>query len=54
MQCWIVMALWSAAAGCAAVLRGTALSFGKNPNELSCTDFKGAFLLGNHQYTPAD
>src|ERR1700752_1639803 len=29
---------------------GTALSFGKNPNELWCTDFKGEFLLGNHHY----
>ena len=26
------------------------LSFGKNPNELWCTDYKGEFLLGNHQY----
>src|SRR4029077_1609867 len=30
--------------------QGTALSFGKNPNELWCTDYKGEFLLGNHQY----
>ena len=31
--------------------QGTELSsFGKNPNELWCTDFKGEFLLGNHQY----
>jgi transposase InsO family protein len=30
--------------------QGTALSFGKNPNELWCTDYKGEFLLGNRQY----
>ena len=30
--------------------QGTALSFGKNPNELWCTDFKGEFLLGNDHY----
>ena len=30
--------------------QGTELSFGKNPNELWCTDFKGEFLLGNHEY----
>ena len=30
--------------------QGTELSFGKNPNELWCTDYKGEFLLGNHQY----
>jgi transposase InsO family protein len=30
--------------------QGTQLSFGKNPNELWCTDFKGEFLLGNHHY----
>src|SRR5450631_4008939 len=30
--------------------QGTALSLGKTPNELWCTDYKGEFLLGNHQY----
>jgi putative transposase len=30
--------------------QGTALSVGKNPNELWCTDYKGEFLLGNRQY----
>src|ERR1700738_1134677 len=30
--------------------RGTALSLGQKPNELWCTDYKGEFLLGNHQY----
>jgi len=29
---------------------GTALSLGQHPNELWCTDYKGEFLLGNHQY----
>src|SRR5712671_5558038 len=29
---------------------GTALSLGQKPNELWCTDYKGEFLLGNHQY----
>jgi putative transposase len=29
---------------------GTALSLGKNPNELWCTDYQGEFLLGNRQY----
>ena len=31
--------------------QGTELFFGKNPNELWCTDYKGEFLLGNqHDY----
>jgi transposase InsO family protein len=30
--------------------QGTPLSFGQNPNELWCTDYKGEFLLGNRQY----
>src|SRR3974390_923728 len=30
--------------------QGTELSFGKNPNELWCTDYKGEFLLGNREY----
>jgi putative transposase len=30
--------------------QGTALSLGQQPNELWCTDYKGEFLLGNHQY----
>ena len=29
---------------------GTALSAGVRPNDLWCTDFKGEFKLGNHQY----
>src|SRR3981189_2709774 len=28
--------------------QGTALSLGQTPNELWCTDYKGAVLLGNH------
>jgi transposase InsO family protein len=30
--------------------QGTPLSSGQRPNELWCTDYKGEFLLGNHQY----
>ena len=30
--------------------QGTALSLGQKPNQLWCTDYKGEFLLGNHQY----
>jgi len=30
--------------------QGTALSLGQRPNELWCSDYKGEFLLGNHQY----
>jgi transposase len=30
--------------------QGTPLSLGQRPNELWCTDCKGEFLLGNHQY----
>jgi transposase InsO family protein len=30
--------------------QGTPLSLGQTPNELWCTDYKGEFLLGNHQY----
>src|SRR5438477_11579114 len=30
--------------------QGTFLSLGQRPNELWCTDYKGEFLLGNHQY----
>jgi putative transposase len=30
--------------------QGTGLSLGQRPNELWCTDYKGEFLLGNHQY----
>ncbi|MHB8405001.1 MAG: IS481 family transposase [Gammaproteobacteria bacterium] len=30
--------------------QGTALSPGESPNQLWCTDYKGEFLLGNHQY----
>jgi putative transposase len=30
--------------------QGTALSSGQHPNDLWCTDYKGEFLLGNHQY----
>jgi transposase len=30
--------------------QGTPLSLGQRPNELWCTDYKGEFLLGNHQY----
>jgi putative transposase len=30
--------------------QGTPLSLGRRPNELWCTDYKGEFLLGNHQY----
>src|SRR6266550_5310942 len=30
--------------------QGTALSLGQKPNELWCTDYKGEFLLGNHEY----
>jgi transposase InsO family protein len=29
--------------------QGTPLSLGQRPNELWCTDYKGEFLLGNHQ-----
>ena len=29
--------------------QGSALSFGQKPNEQWCTDYKGEFLLGNHQ-----
>jgi putative transposase len=29
--------------------QGTALSLGKTPNGLWCTDYKGEFLLGNRQ-----
>lgn len=29
---------------------GTKLSEGKNPNELWCADYKGEFMLGNHEY----
>ena len=29
---------------------GTTLSYGKNPNELWCADYKGEFMLGNKQY----
>src|SRR5712664_3355910 len=31
-------------------VQGTPLSLGQKPNELWCTDYKGEFLLGNHQY----
>ena len=31
-------------------MQGTSLSLGQRPNELWCTDYKGEFLLGNHQY----
>jgi transposase len=30
--------------------QGTPLSLGQRPNELWCTDYKGEFQLGNHQY----
>jgi len=30
--------------------QGTALSLGQQPDELWCTNYKGEFLLGNHQY----
>jgi putative transposase len=30
--------------------QGTPLSFSQNPNDLWCTDYKGEFLLGNHEY----
>src|SRR5499426_210225 len=30
--------------------QGTPLSLGQRPNELWCTDYKGEFRLGNHQY----
>jgi putative transposase len=30
--------------------KGTVLSLGQRPNEPWCTDYKGEFLLGNHQY----
>jgi transposase len=30
--------------------QGTPLSLGQRPKELWCTDYKGEFLLGNHQY----
>jgi len=30
--------------------QGTSLSLGQKPNELWFTDYKGDFLLGNHQY----
>jgi transposase InsO family protein len=30
--------------------QGTLWSLGKNPNELWCTDYKGEFRLGNHEY----
>lgn len=30
--------------------QGTALSEGKNPNELWCADYKGEFMLGSKQY----
>jgi putative transposase len=30
--------------------QGTPLSLGQRLNELWCTDYKGEFLLGNHQY----
>ena len=29
---------------------GTHLSYGNNPNELWCADYKGEFMLGNKQY----
>ena len=29
---------------------GTALSLGKNPNDLWCADYKGEFMLGNKKY----
>jgi putative transposase len=31
-------------------VQGTSLSLGQRPNDLWCTDYKGEFLLGNHQY----
>ena len=37
-------------AACVVVLEGIQLSFGKNLNDLWCTDFNGQFLLGNHHY----
>jgi hypothetical protein len=30
--------------------QGTSISLGQKPNELWCTDYKGEFLMGNHQY----
>ncbi|MGA8103309.1 MAG: DDE-type integrase/transposase/recombinase [Candidatus Acidiferrales bacterium] len=30
--------------------QGTTLSLSQKPNQLWCTDYKGEFLLGNHQY----
>ena len=29
---------------------GTVLSYGNNPNELWCADYKGEFMMGNKQY----
>src|SRR5215468_11541937 len=49
MRCSIVMAWWSAAAGCVVVLREPSYPSARTPNELWCTDYKGEFLLGNHQ-----
>jgi homeodomain-containing protein len=34
--------------------QGTALSVGQQSNDLWCTDYKGEFLLGNHQYRAKD
>jgi transposase InsO family protein len=50
MRCWIAIAWWSVAAARVVALQGTALSLGQKPNQLWCTDYKGEFLLGNHQY----
>src|SRR5882762_6109645 len=50
MRCWIATAWWNAAVARGRRAQGTALSLGQTPNELWCTDYKGEFLPGNHQY----
>ena len=50
MPCSIATAWSSVAAACAIVPKGLLSPWGQRPNELWCTDYKGEFLLGNHQY----
>jgi len=50
MPSWIIIVWWSAAVACVIGRKKQRSRFGKNPNELRCTDSKGEFLLGNRQY----
>jgi putative transposase len=47
MRCWIAT-VWSSAARRCVVGSRDAVILGQRPNELWCTDYKGEFLLGNH------